>query len=170
MATKAKAPAQIYACQSKNETMTAIGELGNVQRDLLRIEAAINDEVAAATAKRQAEIDALKTRQANLTRGIQTWCEANRAELCADGGKTANLVTGEVSWRKRPPSVTVRAADKVISTLKSLGLTQFLRVKEEVNKEAMLAAPAKVSGIAGISIVTDVEDFAVLPFEIEVTA
>lgn len=169
MATKAKAPAQVYVCQNKNEAMTAIAELGGVQRDLIRIEAAINDEVAAATQKRQSEIDALKTRQANLTRGIQTWCEANRAELCADGGKTANLVTGEVSWRKRPPSITIRAVDKVISTLKSLGLTQFVRTKEEPNKETMLANPAKVTGIAGITIVTDVEDFAVLPFEIEVT-
>ncbi|MDR1660890.1 MAG: host-nuclease inhibitor Gam family protein [Azoarcus sp.] len=45
--------------------------------------------------------------------GIQLWCEAHRAELTTTGGKTTNLVTGEVSWRQRPPSVSVRQQEKV---------------------------------------------------------
>ena len=38
-------------------------------------------------------------------------------------------------------------------------------MKNEPNKEAMLNEPDAVRGIAGISIVSGVEDFIVVPFE-----
>lgn len=165
---KQKTKAAAFVCQSKDMTMDAIRNLGDAQRELKRIETEINDTLAAATAARKDRIDALRTQVETLSAGIQTWCEANRTQLCAGGGKTANLVTGEVSWRQRPPSVSIRAVDKVIDTLRALGLARFLREKVEPNKEAMLADPVAVSGIAGINIVTGVEDFIVAPFEIEV--
>lgn len=167
---KQKVKAATWVCQSKDQTQTAIHELGNVQRELIRVETDVNDEIAEITAAHKDEIDALKTRIETLTNGIQTWCEAHRVELCGNSGKTANLITGEVSWRQRPPSVSIRAADKVIETLRALGLTRFIRSKDEPNKEAMLTEPKAVSGIAGITIQTGIEDFAVTPFEVDVTA
>ncbi|WP_026600507.1 host-nuclease inhibitor Gam family protein [Methylomonas sp. 11b] len=169
MATKRqKAPALAYACQTKEDTQSAICELGLVQRELTRVETEINDEIAAITDSRKVQIEALKMRSEALLKGIQTWCEANRSDLCKNGAKTANLITGEVSWRLRPPSVSIRAVDKVLETLKVLKLDRFVRTKEEPNKDAMLAEPKAVSGIAGITIVKGVEDFAVTPFEQEV--
>lgn len=169
MATKRqKAPALAYACQTKEDTQSAICELGLVQRELVRVETEINDQIAAITDSRKVQIEALKMRSEALLKGIQTWCEAHRAELCKDGGKTANLITGEVSWRQRPPSVSIRAVDKVLETLRALGLDRFIRTKEEPNKEAMLADPKTVQGIAGVTINAGVEDFAVTPFEQEV--
>ncbi|TPQ28956.1 host-nuclease inhibitor Gam family protein [Methylomonas sp. EFPC3] len=165
MAKRIKAPAATYACQTKEQTQAAICELGLAQRELTRIETEINDEIAKITDSRKVHIEALKTKIDALLNGIQTWCEANRAELCKDGGKTANLITGEVSWRQRPPSVSVRAVDKVLETLRNLGLSRFIRTKDELNKEAVLAEPKAVQGIAGITINTGVEDFAVVPFE-----
>ena len=53
----------------------------------------------------------------------------------------------------------------VIETLEKLGLARFLRTKTEINKEAILADPDAVSGIAGLSIQTGVEDFVITPFE-----
>ena len=100
-----------------------------------------------------------------LQAGVQTWCEANRKELCGTG-KTANLITGEVQWRARPPSVTIRGAEVVLENLKSLGLERFVRVKEEANKEAMLNEPDAVRGVAGITINSGVEDFTITPFEV----
>ena len=79
--------------------------------------------------------------------------------------KTANLLPGELSWRQRPPSVTIRGVDTVLDSLLRMGLGRFVRVKNEPNKEAMLNEPEAVRGIAGISIVTGVEDFIVTPFE-----
>ena len=155
-------------CQSKELTAEAIRALGDAQRELTRVETEINDQIAAITAERKGEIEAIKTRIETLTGGIQTWCEAHRVELLAGGGKEANLITGLVKWRQRPPSVSIRSVDKVLETLRSLGLGRFIRSKEEPNKEAMLADPKAVSGIAGITIVTGIEDFVIEPFEVEV--
>ena len=142
---KTKAKAATFICQSKEQTMDAIRTLGDTHRELTRIETEINDAIAVITSDRKEQIEALKERVATLTQGIQGWCEANRATLCADGKKSANLVTGEVSWRQRPPSASIRAVDKVIETLKALGLSRFIRTKEEPNKEAMLAYPKAVA-------------------------
>lgn len=165
---KAKKAAAVYVCQTKVEVQQAIKLLGDTQRELLRLETTMNDEIANIAAHHKEQVDALKTRIDALMNGIQFWCEANRTALCAEGGKTANFITGEVSWRQRPPSVTVRAADKVIETLEKLGLGRFVRQKKEVNKEAVLADPASVAGIAGLTVVKGVEDFAVVPFEVDV--
>jgi len=166
--TTTKAPAAQWVCQSKDMTMDAIRTLGDAQRELLRIETDINDRIAALTAARKDEIETLTATIERLKSGIQTWCEAHRVELLSAGGKEANLITGLVKWRQRPPSVSIRAVPKVLDTLRSLGLTRFIRSKDEPNKDAMLADPAAVSGIAGITIVTGVEDFVIEPFEVEV--
>ena len=58
--------------------------------------------------------------------------------------------------------------DAVIEHLKSLGLQRFVRTKEEPNKEAMLAEPDAVRGVAGITLNTGVEDFTITPFQVQV--
>lgn len=169
VSTRIKAAAALYAVQSRDECSAAIRTLGDTSRELSRLTLAMNDEIAAVTARYQLEIDPLKARSTSLAEGIQTWCEANRSDLLKAGGKSANLITGEVQWRQRPPSVSVRGADSVIDTLRRLGLARFVRSKDEVNKEAILNEPAAVVGVAGITVVSGVEDFVVTPFEQEAT-
>jgi phage host-nuclease inhibitor protein Gam len=168
MATKTKTKAAPWVCQTKEQTAEAIRALGDAQRELTRVQTEVNDGIAAITDARKGQIDALQTRIETLMEGIQTWCEAHREQLLAGGGKEANLITGLVRWRQRPPSVSIRAVEKVLDTLRKLGMERFIRAREEPNKEAMLAEPAVVCGVAGINIVTGVEDFVVEPFEVEV--
>jgi phage host-nuclease inhibitor protein Gam len=171
MATKLKTPAAVAAVpQNKTDCAAYIKNLGDVQRDFERQRAEMNDAIANITKAHQPALEALTTRLTNLQSGIHTWCEANRAVLCEGSSKTANLITGEVSWRQRPPSVGVRGADTVIETLQRMGLGRFVRTKEEINKEAMLNEPEAVRGIAGITIVSGVEDFSIAPFAVEVEA
>lgn len=171
MATRIKSTSTVQACQSKADAMRDIKAIGDLQRELGRIEADINDQIADITKKAAPRIEQLRERLTELQAGVQTWCEANRVEICGKG-KSANLITGEVSWRMRPPSVSVpRAGDKLdeaINRLRGLGLLRFIRVKEEINKEAILAEPAEVAGVKGIKVVSGVEDFVITPFEVEV--
>jgi len=167
--SKTKKPAiAVYVCQSKEEAQNAIKALGDAQRELTRLQTEINDRIAEIVSGRKDEMDALAERVETLTNGIHIWCEVNRVGLCGDKGKSANLITGEVAWRTRPPSVSIRSADKVVETLRKLSLSRFLREKVEVDKNAILAEPAAVAGIVGITIVSGVEDFSVTPFELEV--
>lgn len=169
MATKLKTKAAAVAVpQSKTECAAYIKNLGDVQRDFERTRAEMNDAIANITKTHQPALEAMSERLQNLQTGIQTWCEANRAALCAGASKTANLVTGEVSWRQRPPSVSVRGADTVMETLQRMGLARFVRTKNEINKEAILNEPDAVRGIAGLTIISGVEDFSVTPFAVDV--
>ncbi len=167
--TKSKAAAVTVAVpQNRDEAAAMIRAMGDTQRDLQRAQAAMNDAIAEITESAAPAIEDLKTRVEALHLGIQTFAEANRA-LLTEGYKvkSANLVTGEVAWRQRPPSCAVRGAEAVVETLKRLGLGRFVRTKEEVNKEAILNEPSAVAGVAGLTIVSGVEDFIVTPFEQE---
>jgi phage host-nuclease inhibitor protein Gam len=169
MATRLKNKAVPAAVpQTKDACAADIRALGDMQRDFDRLRHAMNDAIAAITQENQPMLAALSERIVALQTGIQTWCEANRVALCGVDdrlGKTANLVTGEVAWRQQPPSVQVRGADVVIDRLQVLGLGRFVRTKEEVNKEAMLAEPDAVRGIPGIVILSGLETFSITPFE-----
>lgn len=167
--TRIKAPALAeLPPQTREDCAVWIKALGDTQRELARVETEMNDAIGEITQTYQPKIDELKANIAAKQTGIQTWAEAHREEL-TEGGKTktANLVTGLVQWRQRPPSVTIRGVDAVLETLERLGLSRFIRTKREPNKEAMLNEPEAVKGVAGISIVQGVEDFIVTPFEQE---
>lgn len=163
-----KLQAEAYVPQTIDDCAADIRKIGDLNRDLIRHQAELNDKIAELTAAYQPVLDQLREQIKPLQAGVQVWCEANRNELTRGGRtKTAGFVTGEVQWRQRPPSVTVRGADAVISLLAELGLARFVRTRQEVNKDAILAEPEAVRGVAGISIVTGVEDFVITPFEIE---
>jgi len=166
--TKIKtAAAAVPVPQNREEATEYIAEIGRLQRERERIQAAMNDEIAAIKQRYEEQARPMGDRIRQLTEGVHTWCEANRAELTHGGKvKTANLSSGEVRWRVRPPRVNLRNIPGVIDALKSLKLTRFIRVKEEVNKEAILAEPEAVEHIKGISI-TQGEDFVIVPFETE---
>lgn len=169
MATpRLKTRAAVYASQSRDDVAAEIRAIGDLTRSQARLQADMNDAIAAITAQYQPQLDALKERIGSLQEGVQIWCEANRHELTREGRtKTAQFVTGEVQWRQRPPSVAVRGADAVIDALKRLGLGRFVREKLEVNKEAILNEPEAVRGVAGITLQVGVEDFVITPFEID---
>lgn len=167
--SRIKSAAAAYTPQSKEQVSSDIKKIGDLQRELIRIETKINDEIAVITNRNTSAIETLKAELDMLQKGVQTWCEANRAEI-TDGGKTktANLITGEISWRTRPDSVSIKGMELVIEMLKKLKLERFIRTKEEVNKEAILADKKAVEGVKGISIVSGKEIFAIAPFEQEI--
>ena len=155
-----------FVCQSKAQASEAITAIGNAQREITRLETQINDITAAAIDERKARLETLKASIDELSEGVQAWCEVHRDVLCKTG-KPANLTTGEVSWRTRPPKVSLRGLDKIMEALKAAQLTQFIRTKEEINKDAILSNPQAVKDIKGIGIESGVEDFVIKPFEID---
>lgn len=166
--TKLKSKAQVYVPQSKDDAAADIRKVGDLMRLLTRKTADMNDKIAEITEQYQPDFEILKSQIEVLQDGVQAYCEAHRDDL-TNGGKvkTANLVTGEVQWRINPPSVRITKAEAVIEVLKRLGLGKFVRSKEEINKDAILNEPDEVRGVAGITIVSGVEQFVITPFEQE---
>ncbi|MBS0212350.1 MAG: host-nuclease inhibitor Gam family protein [Proteobacteria bacterium] len=165
-ANRQKLPAaDHYVCQSREEAADAIARIGVAQRERDRIQAAMNDELAAVRASHEADAKPHAERIAELTRGVADWCAAHRASLTQDGKvKFHQFATGEVKWRLRPPSIAVRGVDAVIDTLRKLGLSRFLREKTEIDKEALLKEPDVARSVGGVSL-SQKEDFVVVPAE-----
>ena len=63
----------------------------------------------------------------------------------------------------RPPSVSIRGADNVIELLRRLGFERFIRVKEEINKDAILNEKEAVKNIPVLPYKSDIEDFSIIP-------
>lgn len=165
--TKTKAKA-LQACQSLEEAQSLIAQIGDSQREITRLTTEMNDEIAQITEKYAGQLNPHKLSIDELTAKVQIFCEANRDRLLEKGGKTANLITGEVAWRISPPSVSVRGTDETIERLEKAGLDRFIRVKKSINKEAILDEPTAVQDIKGISISSGVEHFSITPFEVAV--
>lgn len=164
---KLKAPALVtQAPQSKDAVVSDIRAIGDLQRDKLRLQATMNDAIAQLQEQYAKDAAPINERIEVLQAGVQTWCEANRDSLTDNGKvKFADFVTGTVKWRVKPPSVSVRGAEAVIALLKQNGLTRFVRVKEEVNKEAVLNEVDAVRGVAGLSVTSGVEEFIIEPHD-----
>lgn len=65
-----------------------------------------------------------------------------------------------------PALVRVTGTEAVLDLLRRMGLTRFIRTKDEINKDAILNEPTAVTQVPGISI-SQGEDFVVVPFEAE---
>lgn len=161
--------------QSREEAAAAVARIGAVNREIARAETAMNDEIAAIKQAAEAECAPLKEEVAATTEGLKIFAEANRATLTNQNRtKTVDLGTGTISWRTAPPKVkgvprAKEAVAELVKKIKSLGLGQFVRVTEEVNREAMLADPERAAKVPGIKIASEGEEFAVEPFEVTIS-
>lgn len=162
---KTKAPAA-PAAQTREEVDQLIGRLGEIQRELQRQDADLGDVVAKAKQLAEERALPLKDELARAEAQVQGWCEANRTELTREGRtKTAEFTTGKISWRARPPKVSLRGVEAVVAYLLDNRLRKFLRISYEVDKEAMLKAPLEATKVPGVTIGSAGEDFIIEPFE-----
>ncbi len=154
--------------QTADETNAMIARIGAAQRERDLIQAAMNEKLEAVKAEFDTQAAPLKAEIETLSKGIQTWCEAHRDELTTLGRvKFHRFGAGEISWRTRPPKVSIRGMAAVIENLKRLSLERFLRVKVEINKDAMLAEPDIATTITGVTIGSAGEEFIIKPNETE---
>lgn len=152
--------------QDRDQAAASVAHIGLLARKLGRLEADMNDRISRIKEDYEARAEPLRQQRADAVEGLRIWAEANRAALTqADKTKTVDLGTGLLRWRFRPPSVRIAKLDDVIDRLKALGLQRFVRIKEEVNKDAMRDEPDVARAVPGVSIGSAGEDFVVEPYE-----
>lgn len=154
----------IEAPSNQAEAEALLKEIGVLQRKVSGVENTMNDKMAVLKDKYEKEAQPLNDDIDTKFKALHVYAEANKSELLSKNSKTAKLSTGELIWRKSPPKVSVRDQDSVIVALRKHDLDDFIRTKEEVNKEAILADPDRVDGIKGITI-NSKEMFVAVPFE-----
>jgi phage host-nuclease inhibitor protein Gam len=165
---KAKSAA-VAAPQNQTQARDWMARIGIAERNLASISSVMSEDIARIKEEAENRADPVREQLDDLRKGLQTWAEANRAALTTKS-KTVDLGTGSFKWRLRPPSVSIRGTAKIIAAMKAMSLTRFVRVKEEINKDALLAEPEVAAGINGVTIKSAGEDFIIEPIVEDVSA
>lgn len=144
---------------SREETAALIGRLGELRRERIHHEVEygtraviLKREFDPLFAKLDAEIKEIETK-------VIGWCRANREA----GQKSLRFPTGLVRFRLGRFRVVIADVEKAIAQIKALGLTRFLRTKEEINHQALLAERAVAETIPGVSVSRKPEEIVVEP-------
>jgi len=154
--------------KSLEEAAKFLAQIGSEQRSIDMIQSNLNTEVEKLKAKVVARVESREDRISRLVEGLFAFAEVNRDKLTDNGKrKTVEVPTGWFGWRMTPPAVSLRKVASILESLHSLGLERFIRLKEEVNKEAMLAEPDVAKKVKGVSIGQH-EEFIAKPAELEV--
>ncbi len=126
---------------SRAEAERVLGEFRelSIQRAQVHLDIeAARQAIEQAHAPRLAEIDtALEERAEQLSH----WATTNQVEFGTR--KSLELTHGVIGWRTGQPQLKTRTGftwERVLETLQKLGLSGFIRRKEEVAKDAILAA------------------------------
>jgi phage host-nuclease inhibitor protein Gam len=150
----------------------AIKRYGEHQRAIADLESTTTKTMTDLRVRLEAQAAPKKQEMQAITTALKAYCLKQWAKLAADGAKTVKFATGEITRSEgRERVVLAEGADvaKIIEKLKKLKLHRFIRVSEELDKQAILKDPAAVAKVREIS--TEREpSFAIKPYEVRAEA
>lgn len=150
--------------QSRSELNEKIAELGRNERMREKITIEMNEQIAKVKARYADDAKDYDLKIESLQKGISAYCEVHRDELTDNGKtKTVKLPAGTLSWRVCPPSCRLSKPEAIMESLKSKGLSRFIRIKEEISKDLILADPEAVASVKGITIIKGKEELSIEP-------
>ena len=116
----------------------ALAQIAARKRTIALIEAGMNEEVDRIKLAAAAECAPHKQDVAGLEQAILRYADANRATLFATR-KSAKLTFGEIGYRASTSLKTLAkwTWERVLQALRDKEAYAFIRVKEEVDKEAL---------------------------------
>jgi len=174
MAKKTVKVAVAAVPKSMSEAVQVVFQIGEHQRHIDAVELEYNKRIQALKEIMVKEAEPYQKEIDKLFAGLYVFAEKNRQSLTDDGKrKTVDASpAGEFGWRLPPHSISFHDKKAVIAELKKMGLsTEFIRIEEEVNKEAMLKdedARVRAAKVKGLKVVQQ-EYFYVKPAEVTVT-
>jgi len=159
---RTKTPAaSIY--NSKEEVDNAIAHIAQLQRTRTRISTTLDRRITRLNEKAKLELEPIIADLNATVKEVVLYAEQNRSELTNDGStKTVKFTHGVVKWKLTPPAVTIKNVKAVMAALKRLELSQFIRVKETPNKQAMVGDKELAVTLDGVSI-TQYEQLVITP-------
>ncbi len=155
--------------QSQEELIDYLKELNQAARKRENIITKSQEKIEEIERQIGREIKPLEEEIEKRAEGIYLYCQLKRAELTNNGKtKTVSLPGGTILWRFNPPSVKVKNEEAAISELESNNLLNLIRVKKEVDKEAILRNPGITFGLKNLKIEEGVEVFVIKPAEVKI--
>lgn len=150
---------------SLDEVADAEFRIAEIVREISR-HTTESESARQAITERSAEIiEPLYKQIVDIGKSIHAYAEWHREELTS-GGKinTVQLPknAGLIQWYRTPAAAEIANAEEVLRNIKLLGFTEFIRTKEEINKEALLENEDRAKTISGVVIARG-EKFAIKP-------
>lgn len=163
--------------RTRDEAETIVGQLTELIIAERETKALMDQRVKEIKDEYQAQLVDINERITPLYLRIEAWAEANLESFGRN--KSLAMLHGVIGWRTDTPSLKTRKGwtwDRVLETLGTFS-PQFIRTKEEVDKQAILAARENLLDgdlkTMGVEIVQQVKFFvepAVTPTEDKVAA
>jgi phage host-nuclease inhibitor protein Gam len=132
---------------SRDEAEALVGEIQLITANQLRTSATMDAQLAHVRERYEGNLAAYAEALKTKTDALRAWAEANPDEF-PKGRKSIQFVHGTIGFRTGTPKLALLNRvwnwDKVHKMLITLGLAKdYVRTKEEVDKEAIIAAASK---------------------------
>jgi phage host-nuclease inhibitor protein Gam len=137
--TRIKTPAA--AILSREEMEKVVGEIAHLQSKRQQVTGEMNEEVTKLRRQFEVQLVGIDEDLEWKLAVAKDWADRNQAEFGAK--KSLAMTHGEVGWRIGNPSLKTLTGwtwDRVLEKLREGGwFSKYLRVKQEVNKEQIIA-------------------------------
>ena len=133
------------------QTEGALAEIAAIEREVSAIESEMQEAIDKAKTTANQKSEALLARKKTLSDAIGVYATLNRQELFAKA-KSLDLGIGVIGFRASASVVQIRGitAKMTLEKLHQYNLTDGIRIKEEVNKEAALGWPDERLELVGL--------------------
>ena len=131
------------------EANTSLFRIGAIDRSVSAIESELSEAIARLREEAEARSAPLLSERDDLATGLKLFDETNRATLLENDRKSVRISAGVFGWRLTPTKVQFLrgGAKKVLEAIKELRLKKYLRIKESVDKEALLKDRPVITGV-----------------------
>jgi len=132
-----KTVAPVIATRAQAETLA--GELRELAIDARKLQLEAESAKKAIDTEIGPPLEKLRAIQAEKLELLEGWAEANPSEFGAK--KSLQFVHGLLGWRTGMPKLKLLPSwtwERVLSCLQSLNLSRYIRVSEEVNRQAII--------------------------------
>ena len=129
----------VAALTSWEDVDDRLKEIASLQAEVEAEEAELTERIARLKDEYIGRVKRKKEEIERKTLEIRAFAEAHRGDF---DGKSKKLNHGVVGWRKSTKLIIRRVAD-TLARLKDLGLEEYIRIKESVDKAALKEAPCR---------------------------
>jgi phage host-nuclease inhibitor protein Gam len=130
------------------EANVVLGQLGNTQDEINTIEKELREKIAEAKAMAEKKLQPLIVKRDAQINALFAFASPRKAQLTQET-RSITLNAGVFGWRMTTPRVETKKSDEeTIALLKDTGNAEFIRIIEEVDRQALLAKRPQIEGIA----------------------
>lgn len=151
MAKNTRIKADPYVVGDLARAESALMELATLERNIRAITDGLNEKIDALKDAAKTETDPLEARKKVLINAVGTFLKMNRAEVLKNR-KSVELAFGVIGFRSSVAICQMRgvSTEMTLERMKSSGLSEGIRFKEELDKEAVRGWPNERLAVVGL--------------------